>query len=86
MNHTWEQQEIQDNIINWVDSIGNLQEQTKISILDAFYRDEGVFSNVFSIITGKKMNPSDLISSLKDIRGEYKKLDSDQEAEFEKAA
>lgn len=85
-NHIWEKQEIQDNIINWVESIETLKEQTKVSILDTFYRDEWVFFNVFSIITGKKMNPSDLVTNLKDIRGEYKKLDSDQEAESQKAA
>lgn len=80
--------ENQDNQINTqeVASIETLKEQTKVSILDAFYKDEWVFGKVFSIITWKKINPSDLVNDLWNIRGEFKKLDASNDEEFEKAA
>jgi hypothetical protein len=39
-----------------VGSIETLQEQTRVSVLDTFYKYELVFLNVFSIITLKKIN------------------------------
>lgn len=67
-----------------IESIEQLKETTKTSILDAFYRDEWVFGKVFSIITGKKVNPSDLISNLQTIRTEFKEAQNDEE--FKQAA
>ena len=67
-----------------IESIELLKETTKTSILDAFYRDEWVFGKVFSIITGKKVNPSDLIANLQTIRTEFKEAENDEE--FKQAA
>lgn len=67
-----------------IESIEQLKETTKTSILDAFYRDEWVFGKVFSIITGKKVNPSDLISNLQTIRTEFKEAQNDED--FQQAA
>lgn len=69
-----------------VESIETLQEQTRVSVLDTFYRDEWMFSKVFSIITWKKINPSDLVDNLWSVRWEFKKLDASNDDEFEQAA
>lgn len=68
-----------------VGSIQELQEQTRVSVLDIFYKDEWVFSKVFSIITWKKINPADLVDILWSVREEFKKQCASNEEELEKA-
>jgi hypothetical protein len=54
------------------ESFQDIQKETQDWILATFYKDEGVFEKVFAIITRKKINPSDLVNNLQNIRWEYK--------------
>lgn len=67
--------DIPQNEINHsqIPSIEDLKESTKTGILEAFYQDEWVLGKVFSIITGKKINPADLIEKIEVVRHEYQK-------------
>ncbi len=67
-------------------NIEALKAQTKISILDTFYRDESVLWKVFSIITGKKINPSELVNHLETVRLTYKSRDLENDDLYKKAA